>query len=46
MHEDLKKVQGPGVIDEDLRKLIEDIGRLMREDPEDFETNHQVICMK
>ena len=36
LHEDRKKVQVPRVTDEDLRKLIEDIRKFMREDLEDF----------
>ena len=39
LHEGLKKVQGPGVTDEYLRKLIEDIMKFMREDLDDFEKN-------
>ena len=38
-HEDLKIFQGPVVTDEDLRKLIECIRKLMKEALEDFETN-------
>ena len=41
LHEGLKKVQGPGVTDEYLRKLIEDIMKFMREDLYDFEKNNK-----
>ena len=46
LHEDLKKIQGPRVTDEDLRKLMEDMRKFMREDLEDFEINQQVIGME
>ena len=46
MYEDLKIVKVPGVKDEELRTLIEDIRKFMREDLEYFETNQQVIGMK
>ena len=41
LYEDLKRVQVPGVIDEELRILIEDISKFMREDLQDFEINQQ-----
>ena len=46
LYEDLKKVQGLGLTDDDLRKLIEDIRKFMRQDLEDSEINQQVIGMK
>ena len=45
LHEDLKRMQVPGVTHEELRTLIEEILKLMREDLEDYETNQQVIGM-
>ena len=45
LYEDLKKVQVAGVTDEELRTLIEDITKFIREDLEDFESNQKVIGM-
>ena len=39
LHEDLKKVQGHEVTDDNLQKLIEDVRKLMRKGLDDFETN-------
>ena len=36
LHEDLKTVKVYGVIEEELRTLIEDIRKFIREDLEDF----------
>ena len=46
LQEDLKKVQVVGVKDDEIRILIEDIRKFLREDLEDFENNQQVIGMK
>ena len=43
LQEDLKKVQVVGVKDDEIRILIEDIRKFLREDLEDFENNQQVI---
>ena len=40
------RVQESVVTDEELRILIEDIRKSMREELEDFETNQHVIGMK
>ena len=45
-YEDLKKLQVEGVTDEEIRTLIEDIKKMLREDLLEFETNQQVIRMK
>ena len=45
LYEDFKKVQVAGVTDEELRTLIEDITKFIREDLEDFESNQKVIGM-
>ena len=36
LFEDLKKAQMVGITDEEMRTLIEDIGKFFREDLEDF----------
>ena len=41
-----KKMQVEGVTDEEIRTLIEDIKKMLREDLLEFETNQQVIRMK
>ena len=42
----LKKVLGPGVTDDDSRKIIEFVRKVMREDLDDFEKKQQVIGTK
>ena len=46
LHEDLKKEQIEDVLDTELRLLINDVRKLMREDEDDYETNQQIIGMK
>jgi len=45
-YEDLKKLQVIGVRNEEVRTLIEDIRKFLREYLEDFENNQQEIRMQ
>ena len=44
--EDLKKKQKVDVTDSQLRLLINDIRKFMREDEDDYETNQEIIGIK
>ena len=46
LHKDMKKIQVEGKLDKEVRSLIEDIRKHLREDTEDLETNHQLIGMR
>ena len=39
-------MQAVGTLDKELRSLIENIRKYLREDIEDLETNHQLIGMR
>ena len=46
LYADLKKVQIEDVPDSELRLMIEDIRKFMRDEVDDYEKNQQIIGMK